>query len=285
MKMKPIAGKVGLNINGDLNDREIVTRAVTAEKAEVTIWVGELDCLDPFATAELIADHVSVPVAVFCSPYRSGCDEIKSKLKRLKKFSNEILVTLIPGKSSKISRVIECAEKLKNELDIPVFVGCSGKNITRCASRIADGVIFNYAHSVHIGWMKKYLENDVFTACYAPSLVLPSNHYNELILAAAIIAGSSKIPGEFKPISQSKIDFEYIMRNRGSLELEEDIAIHSNYLRKFFTASGSVEDIAFRIIELLHLCDHVIMGSPFFRDSKSVDNLEKIVKIVERVVK
>jgi len=49
-------GKVGLNINGDLSEKEIKERVNIAEKAGIRIvWIGEFEGFeDPFNVAELI---------------------------------------------------------------------------------------------------------------------------------------------------------------------------------------------------------------------------------------
>jgi hypothetical protein len=257
-------GKVGLNVNGDASEDIIADRSSIANKLGIPVWIGELDFLNPFETAEIVAEHSSTPIAIFCSPSRRACDEIKSRLIRLRnRFDNDFILALVPGKSRKISSVIECLRRLKEKLDSRIFVGCSGEKLTTVASKLADGLVLNYCDLKAIGR---------FTACYSVSLVLPSEHYDELLLASAVTL-SRRL--------KLSVDFEYIVRNRGRLEIPKEIAENAKLLEAY-TISGSIEDIAEKISEALSLCDHVILGVPFFRDERSMKSLKAIIDMVER---
>jgi len=234
-----------------------------ANKLGVPIWIGELDCLDPFKTAEVVAEHTSTPVAIFCSPSRRSCEEIRYRLTNLRrKYDNDIILTLVPGKSRRISCLVDCLKRLKDE-NVPTLVGCSGKKLAAIASKLADGLVLNYCDLRYTG---------IFTACYAVSLILPSKLYDELILSSAATL-SNKL--------QLSVGFEYIVRNRSRnrLDIPEEIVRLSKILEAH-TISGSVDEVVKKITEVLSICDHVILGVPFFRDEESMKHLKTIVNLV-----
>lgn len=255
-------GKIGLNVNGDTSKDVIADRSIIADRLGIPIWIGELDCLDPFETAKIVADYTSTPIAIFCSPSRRCCDEIRSRLIDLKRrYDNDLILTLVPGRSRKISNIVDCLRKLKVDIDIPIFVGCSGERLMAIASKLADGLVLNYCDLRYKG---------VFTACYAVSLILPSSLYNELILAsAAILSNKLKL----------NIDFEYIAKNRDRLKIPKEITKISKILEAY-TISGSVDKVVKKIVTALSICNHVILGVPFFRDDRSMRCLKTIVKSV-----
>ncbi|RUM35136.1 MAG: hypothetical protein DSY33_00320 [Archaeoglobus sp.] len=258
-------GKVGLNVNGDISEEIVADRSAIADRLGIPIWIGELDCLDPFETAKIVAEHTSTPITIFCSPSRRNCNEIKSRLIDLKrKYDNDIILTLVPGRSRKISYLVDCLRWLKDELNVPILVGCSGERLMAIASKFADGLVLNYCDLRPTG---------VFTACYVASLIMPSRLYNELILSsAAMLSNKLKL----------NVDFKYIVKNRDCLKIPKEIAEISKILVDH-TISGSVDEVTKKIVRVLNICDHVILGTPFFRDDRSIKSLKTIVNLVESI--
>ncbi len=276
-------GRIGLNVNGDVDEELIASRSALADRLGIPVWIGELDCLNPFKTAEIVAENTSSPVAVFCSPSRRSCDEIRRYAVNLrKKYDNDFVLTLVPGKTRKISKFVECMRKLKDRLDIPVLAGCSGKRLIAITSEVADGLVVNYCNCLdRPDCPDSKPDSDsklsrVFTACYAASLIFEqrsSELYGELILSSAVMLNR-------RLRLNSDVDFEYIVRNRDCLKIPEKVKSISKTLEAH-TISGSVEEVIRRIVEALRTCNHVIIGSPFFRDEKSVKHLKTIVDTVE----
>ncbi len=283
---------LGLNINGDLPDSELVDVAVKADKAGVVIWIGENPLFkDPFYVADLISDYVSVPIGFgIVSPLRRSCSEIIRKIGEFEK-RHEVILGIAPGSFEDPKKALEitlkCLEKAKSALDVPVFCGCSSPTITARASEIADGILFNYCCPEFLRWIFSFLRRDVVKVAYAPSLILPSEFEQDLLLATAIVSCSSKrfveIFGFLEMCREfSKIDFTRLIsvRQRGGNLFEVDefgkILKFGKVLLEKFAICGSSEDVGRRVEELLKMCDHVVLGDPFFRDRRAVDSLSKI---------
>lgn len=287
---------MSLNINGDLPDEEIIKRALLAEKAGINVvWIGELELFkDPFHVVEIIAENTSLSIGFgTLSPLRRNCKDILNRVNSLvSKYDNPFLLGISAGNFSDpkkaVDAVMKCVETAKKELKIPVFVGCSSPKITRYASKIADGILFNYVHPTYLQWIMKHMEKDTFTAAYGPSLILPSPYYQDLLLAAAIVMGSSKaFLREFKLENAHKeltsVDFASLIKARQSgadLEKLPEFRIlekHSILLMERFTISGSVDSVREKIQTILRICDHVVLGDPYFRDAKAVKMLKDVV--------
>ncbi len=287
---------MSLNINGDLPDNEIIKRALLAEKAGIkVVWIGELELFkDPFHVAEIIAENTSLSIGFgTLSPLRRSCKDILNRVKLLtRKYDNPFLLGISAGNFSDpkkaVDAVVKCVEVAKNELDIPVLVGCSSPKITSYASKIADGILFNYVYPAYLQWIMKFMEKVVFTAAYGPSLILPSPYYQDLLLAAAIVMGSSRaFLREFKleevHRELTSVDFASLIKARQSgtdLEKLPEFRIlekHSKLLMERFTISGCVDSVRKRIQSILEVCDHVVLGDPYFRDAKAVEMLKDVV--------
>ncbi len=283
---------LGLNINGDLPDSELVDVAVKADEAGVVIWIGENPLFkDPFYVADLISDHVSVPIGFgIVSPLRRSCSEIIRRIKKLEK-RHEVVLGIAPGSFEDPKKALEitlkCLERAKRDLDVPVFCGCSSPIITARASEIADGILFNYCYPEFLRWIFSFLRRDVVKVAYAPSLILPSEFEQDLLLATAIVSCSSKRFVEtfgFLEMCRefSKIDFMRLIsiRQRGGNLFEFDefgkILKFRDVLLEKFAICGSLREVKESIGEILKTCDHVVLGDPFFRDSGAVDSLPKI---------
>jgi len=281
---------LGLNLNGDLPDERIVEVSLKADRAGVVIWIGENPLFkDPFYVAELVADYVSVPIGFgIVSPLRRSCSEIIERIRGLVG-RTEVLLGIAPGSYEDpklaVDVTLKCLRRLKEELDVPVFCGCSSPIITSKASTIADGILFNYAHPEHLRWIFGFLKGDVVKVSFAPSLVLPSDFEQDLLLACAIVSCSSRrFVEEFGFAKMcyelSKLDFLGLisMRQRGAnlFECEEfrRILKYRDVLLERFAICGDLGEIRRKIEDLLEMCDHVVLGDPFFRDARSVETLE-----------
>jgi 5,10-methylenetetrahydromethanopterin reductase len=284
--------EVGLNINGDLAENEIIKRAVLAEKAGIkVIWIGEFELFkDPLYIAKIIAENTSLCIGFgILSPFRRDCKKIIKCIRFLtKKYDNQFLLGLAPGGFyKKVDLVMNCVKIAKKEFN--VFVGCSSPKITNLASKLADGILFNYVYPAYIEWIKKYMEKDVFTAAFGPSLLLPSSFYQDLMLAAAIVMGSSRaflkefgLEAIWRKLSAVKF-LKLIKARQSGVNLEEFpefglLKKHSGLLTEKFTISGGMESIVERVKSLLKVCNHVVLGDPFFRDVAAVKSLRDIVK-------
>ncbi len=242
------SNEIGLNINGDVCEETLIDRAKLCNKLYIPIWIGELDTLNPFRTAELLAEYTQTEIIIFCSPSRRSCAEIKSEFERLKKkFDNDFLLALVMGKSKKISTLVHCLRRLKEKLG-KVFAGCNGIKLFNAVSNIADGFVFNY---------RTIFKTYKFKACYAPSLILPSKLDDKLILAARALLG--------------ELDFGEIWYKTAT---DGDLSL------LYYTVSGSIGEVAYKVVQALKLYDHVILGVPFFRDEESVKRLPDLLKIV-----
>lgn len=283
---------LGLNINGDLPDEKIVEVALKADRANVVIWIGENPLFkDPFYVADLIVDFVSVPIGFgIVSPLRRSCSEIVEHVRKLIK-RNEILLGIAPGNFSNpkiaLEVTVRCLEKLKEKLDTPIFCGCSSPLITSKASKIADGILFNYGYPEFLRWISRFAEREIIKVAFAPSLILPSDFEQDLLLACAIVSCSSrKFVEEFGFVGMCKdfaeLDFGRLIsiRQRGENLSKVDefktILKHREVLLDKFSISGNLSDVKKRTSDLLRICDHVVLGDPFFRDGKAVEVLKSI---------
>ncbi len=253
---------IGINVNGDVREDVLISRAKLCDRLGISIWIGELDNLDPFETAKFLAEYTEKEMFLFCSPSRRSLAEITFKLERLRsRFDNDFSLVLVMGKSKKVKPFVRSVRLLKEKLG-NVLVGCNGVKVFNSVHELADGFVFNYGVK---------FETDKFKACYVPALVLPSEMKKELLMSSAVLLSDKLKLG---------VDFEFVSRSRGNLDLPRSILENSGILLKH-TISGSVEEVAKRIVEALRYYDHVILGVPFFMDENSVKSIERIIKLVE----
>ncbi len=253
---------IGINVNGDVREDVLISRAKLCDGLDIPIWIGELDNLDPFETAEFLAEYTETKMFLFCSPSRRCCEGIRERLERLmRRFDNEFSLVLIMGKGRNVNALVSCVRKLKEKVG-RVLVGCNGVKVFNSVHELADGFVFNY---------RVTFETPKFKACYAPALVLPSEMTKELLISSAVLLSDKLKLG---------VDFEFVSKKRGNLDLPRSILENSEILLKH-TISGSVEEVATKIVEALRFYDHVILGVPFFMDENSVKSIERIIKLVE----
>ena len=280
---------LGLNINGDLPDDRLVEVASRADEAGAVIWIGENPLFkDSFYVADLIADYVSVPIGFgIVSPLRRSCSEIIEKVRCLMKKA-DVLVGIAPGSFEDPKLAIEitlrCLERLR-ELETPLFCGCSSPLITSKASAIADGILYNYGHPEHLRWISSFEVREVIRVAFAPALILPSEFEQDLLLACAIVACSSKrfmreFGFEAMCMDFAELDFGRLISIRQSggdlfeCERFKTILKYRGILLDRFSISGDVASVRRRIKDLLDICDHIVLGDPFFRDPRSLDAID-----------
>jgi len=172
-------------------------------------------------------------------------------------------------------------------LGFKVFIGCSTPKITALASEIADGILFNYVYPEFLLWIKQHLKKKVLSVAFGPALILPSQYYQDLILAAAIVMGSNyHFLEEFNLVSLwnkiAHINLENLIKIRQKgydlfkLEDFKKIDEISELLVEKFTISGSLNDFKRKINDILKVCDQLILGDPFFRDINSLLALKQL---------
>ena len=283
----PDLGRISVNINGDLPDSELIDRARIAENNGINIiWIGETPFFrDPFEVAAVIAGATSIMIGFgTVSPLRRGCGEILGRVESLvDKFGERFILALSPGEVKKgaVDAISSCISMAKNR-GFPVMAGCSGKRMTRKTSEIADGILFNYVFPDHIKWISSFMERKVFTAAYGPALLLPSQFFQDLLIACALVMGSNREFLEefgylevYSEISKASIDEMIVLRQHGyDISGHPDSILlmkHSQFLLERFSICGSVSDVRGRIDALLKFCDHVILGDPVFRDRKGFE--------------
>lgn len=289
-----LTGRIGLNVNGDLEDREILERVRLAEEAGIRmIWVGEFEGFkDPFAVAETISQNSKINIGFgVLSVSRRECEKIVKEFEELEqKYGERYILGLGAGN---YSNAAEAFKKLKDCIEKLPFcvVGASSPKTLKLASR-TSGVLFNSVNPAFIEWMNGFVEKDVFKAAYGPSLLLPSEFEEDLIIAASIVFLGSKalisefemqnIAGEISGVDVARlIEQRRLGRSIADLDNAEGLLEHKDFLLKNFTLSGNIASVAEKIRELLKICDHVILSDPFFRDLNSMKRLKELVKIVE----
>ncbi|MEM1578497.1 MAG: hypothetical protein QXN34_00595 [Archaeoglobaceae archaeon] len=274
-------GKVSININGDLSEKEIAEKGRIAEKSGLkVIWVGDFD-FDPFLTAEILAKHTELLIGFgVLSVEKRECEKILSEIESLEeRFGNRFLVGVGAGefKDAKkaVEKVLRCIETLKPR---KVFAGCSSPRIARLSSRIADGVLINYINPSLVKWLSSYIEMGLKIA-YGPTLFFPSQFEEDLVLAAAIVLkGVEKRFGINLGLNLKELVSK---RRRGESISDSGVFKHREFLLNNFALYGDLEEIKAKIKALLQICDHVVLSDPFFRDEQSLKNLELIVRACE----
>jgi 5,10-methylenetetrahydromethanopterin reductase len=75
----------------------------------------------------------------------------------------------------------------------------------------------------------------------------------------------------------SSLDFrDIIIKRKRREQLDTRILKFRDLLIDRFAIAGSLDDIYSRIRSLLELCDHVVLGDPFFRDKNSLKQLKHL---------
>ncbi len=283
-----MAGEKGLpdvlsvNINGDLEDDELIKLA----KRFRFVWVGYNPMFkDPFYVADLIADYVDF-LGFGVLTVDIGCRNILESFENLRNSHRDTRFALGIGSGSRsIRETLNCLKFLRDKVDF-LFVGCSGPKITAESSKIADGILFNYAHPEYLRWISSFVKRDVLKVAYAPALILPSEFEKDLLIASAIVSCSS---GEFvrrfgyvdmcKTFSKLNFGEVILMRKRFNF-VPKEIEEYRDVLIERFSIAGEFDRFVWKIREILKVCDHVVLGDPFFRDRSSSDLYDRIISQV-----
>ncbi len=279
-------GKVSVNINGDFEDEILIEKLRQIEKLVEIVWIGESDFFkDPFYLAELFLENSKIKVG-FGVLRAFNCERILRNLKKLSDYDDRIIVGIA---GDRIELTYSCVKKLREKFDFPVLCGATGKRSIRKLSEIADGMLLNHISPKHVSWAVKHSTSD-FNAAYGPALVLPSEFEQDLLIAAALVMGSSEAflkEMGYEAIYEeiSKVDLMRLieLRHKGDIYGEEDyrkLLKHKQFLLENFTLCGSVHEISQKMLRILELCDHVILADPFFRDENFDRNLKKIKELV-----
>lgn len=274
-------GKLSININGDVGEKEIVEKGRIAESSGVkVVWVGDFD-FDPFLTAEILARETNLLIGFgVLSATKRDCEAIIQEIEELElRFGNRFLIGVGAGEfkdpKEAVEKVIKCLEMLKPR---KVFAGCSSPKITKLASRIADGVLINYVHPELVSNLASFVENGMKIA-YGPALLLPSEFEEDVTLASAIVLkGVEKRFGiEINENLKKLVE----MRRRGISITNSGLFRMKEFLLERFAITGNFEEVLTKIKQLLNVCDHVVLSDPFFRDPNSMKALKLLVRLCE----
>ncbi len=285
-------GSLGININGDFEDEILVEKALRAEKHVKTVWIGDSDFFkDSFHVARLILENTSLTVGFGILRAKNCLKSIK-KLQELSDYEGRIIVGISAGDGGRLRDAAGCIEILKESFTFPVVAGGTGKKSISLLSGMADGILLNHISLHHVEYALKYVRSD-FVAAYGPCLVLPSPLEQDLLLATAMIMGSSRSFIEDMGYSEiygeiNRIDvIDLITKRQKGMDLRglkeyRHIENYKEFLLENFSLAGSVKEISAKVAKLLEKCDHVILSDPFFRD----ENFDKrLVEILENLKK
>ncbi|MBE8538884.1 hypothetical protein [Geoglobus acetivorans] len=284
-------GRIAININGDFEDRVLIEKAVRAERVVDTVWVGDSDFFrSPFQVAELIAENTDLNVG-FGILRSTKCQNIISELERFRKYGDRIIVGIAAGDGGSIGMVERCIRKIKERYGFPVVAGGTGKIAIRTLSKTADGFLLNHISPEHVTWALRH-SSAKFNAAYGPALIFPSEFEQDLILAAALVMGSSKsflsemgYRDVFEHVARIDLLKLILKRQKGAdLGGESDfieLLQHRDFLMEKFTLSGTQRTFVKKLSELMTIVDQVILSDPFFRDENFDEKLAKVLKILE----
>jgi 5,10-methylenetetrahydromethanopterin reductase len=274
-------GKVSVNLNGDLNDEELVEKAKKVEKAGVKIvWIGDFD-FDPFRTAEIIAENTDLLIGFgVLSASKRDCGEIIEKVGELEeRFGKRFVVGIGAGQfrdaKDAIHRVLNCLKMLKPRM---VFAGCSSPKITRMASEIADGILINYVDPKLVEELASLTKG--IKVSYGPCLILPSEFEEDLVLASAIVLKG--VEKRFGIRIEENLEKLVEMRRKGISIKNSEIFKLKDFLLEKFAIAGDVDLVVLKIRKLLAICDHVVLSDPFFRDEKSLKMFSYLLRACEK---
>ncbi len=283
VRKKGIPKVLGLNINGDIGEREILK---IVKSFDLPIWIGENPLFkDPFYIADLIADYVSF-VGFGVVTVKRGCSRILKYFEKIASDHRDTEFALGIGSGSLRGRsglkaVLDCLKFLRDRVDF-LFCGCSSPIITSESSKIVDGILFNHAHPEHLKWLIGFLKRDVIKVAFAPSLILPSEFEKDLLVACAIVSCNRALLREFRyGIDFSNLDFKRVIIERKIFDrIPKEIERFRDLLIDKFAIAGDLESFVLRVKEILKVCDHVVLGDPFFRDERSLSMIGDILKLI-----
>ena len=128
-------GKLGININGDLSEGEIIERAKLVEMAKVKIvWIGEFESFDdPFNVAETISEATNLRIGFgILSVSKRECREILEAFDVLRqKYGDRYILGIGAGNFNDPKRAFSLLKKCLKIYEtalpapVPVVVGAS----------------------------------------------------------------------------------------------------------------------------------------------------------------
>lgn len=281
-------GKVSVNINGDFDDETIIEKAQRAERVVDTVWVGESDFFkSPFYVARLILENTSLNVG-FGVLRAKNCLKIIEELKRFERYGDRVIVGISAGDGGKIELARDCIIKVKEKFSFPVVAGGTGRKAISTLSEVADGFLFNHISMNHVRWALNHSKAN-FNSAYGPALIEPSEYFQDLILASALVMGSSKsflremgYGRIYREISKVDLFKLISLRQEGEdLSEIEDFRIllnNKDLLLEKFTLYGNLEEFSKKLSELAGLVNQIILSDPFFRDNDFDRKLEMAIK-------
>ena len=278
-------GKIGVNVNGDLPEENIRRLSEELSESVKIIWIGDNPLFQsPFEVARIVSDCFDHLIGFGVLTPRWSVEKIYGEIKNLEREYGERYVLGVASGKSRLRDFEKFLEKLKEKFD-EFLCGVTWKKSYEIAKKYCSGLLINHVHPKHLSAFEDF---EGFKAAYGPALVLPSEFYQDLIIASAIVMRTSKgFLEEYGYISVYEsvrdIDIEALIKKRQEgLDLEHDGEFKK--LKKvmedvieFFTISGSFESVSERISDLLRVCDHVVLGDPFFRDKKSAEHVSLLL--------
>lgn len=259
----------GINFNGDMDFELIKKHAQLAEKSRFDyIWVGDSPFFaHSFSVLPLVSEStkkIKIGSGII-SPLINRCLHIKQSYRALKEFYGErYVIALAPGdakalekllinKKNIIAKIEKCADEIKRELKIKVFIGASGPKIIEKASEKNYPLLLNYGSPDYLEWALKHRKKKVYCAAYAPSLIFSSasrNLVKRLLIASAIVlAGSNKRFQEEFSLVQRADEVRKMLEKEQYAKLEK----YKPLLLENFAISGSTEEVKERCEEMKKL--------------------------------
>lgn len=277
-------GRLGVNLNGDLSEKELITRLSVVDGKVKAIWIGEFEGFeDPFSVAETVCRESRLIVGFGVLSAQKGCERIMLGVEELRdKYGDRFIIGIGAGNFSNAREAYKnlkkCLEKLES-VEYPVVVGSTSPMTAKLSQRV-DGVLFNSVNEKFISWLSGYAGNN-FRAAYGPALITPSQNEEDLLIAAAIVfLGAKKLQEKFgfQRIAEelSRVNLRELILHRqsgGSIadcRGSEVLLKYRDFLLENFTISGSFENVRERVRSLLRFCDHVVLADPFFRDLEAL---------------
>ena len=284
-------GEISININGDFEDDILIEKARRAERYVNGVWIGDSDFFkDPFHLAELFLENTDLIVG-FGILRAKNCHRILKKLEKFSELEERVIVGVSAGDGGRIDVALKCIQKIKERFRIPVVAGGTGRRALIKLSRISDGFLLNHISPRHVDYALNYVKSD-FVSAYGPCLPVPSKFEQDLLLATAIVMGSSKSfirDMGYEDIFQGIEDIDVLglidLRQKG-VDLGENpeyrkLERFRDFLLENFSISGSIDEISDKIIILLEKCSHVILSDPFFRE----ENFDVLVRDITENLK
>ncbi len=285
-------GRIGININGDFEDEILVEKAIKASKHVDVVWIGDSDFFkEPFHVARLVIENTDLAVG-FGILRAKKCRRIMKELEKFRGYEERVIVGVAAGDGGNLENTAKCIQRLKEKFRFPVVAGGTGKRAISKLSKISDGILLNHISPKHVDFALRYADSD-FVAAYGPCLVLPSQFEQDLLLATAMIMGSSRSFIEEMGYTEifdriRKIDILSLIGERqkgkdlNAFEEFRKLQAHREFLFEKFSVAGDIDEVSNKIFFLLEKCHHVILSDPFFREEDFDLKLRKIVENLKK---